>query len=285
MLEDPITLSAFLAGIGVLVLLAALILRSVTPGNAQLPGWFAGGVVGIFLGAVAAVSTGHLLGYVKPVPGAGVPPLVVSTGMGGGGGPPGGGMGGMGGGMMGMGSGGAGSARTLTALVGKLNLLCDGVRIELSPDQQVALAGLLTDLDAPQELAAADADARREALESVLTVEQRATIESIELPRARPGGGSGGGGPGGMGMAMTGGGPGGMAPDNKNPFQEGINAQRLNALRSRLAADNGTTLSPSTTANAEDVSQVEAASFTPAVGVDTIDESDGLPVREDIAGE
>ena len=160
--------------------------------------------------------------------------------------------GGMGGGGMG---GGGGDKRNLTSLVGKLDLLSQGVRVELTDEQAAALREKLTALDEAETLTGDDAKAQLDALEGILTEEQKTTLASIDLPRGgRAGGGGGGGGGGGAGRGGAGG-PGGPTPhggpsapggppsgmggpaggaNDDNPFKSEANAQHLKDLLERL---------------------------------------------------
>lgn len=207
-----------------------------------VPAWFTAGLLGLVVGGGATFLGMHFYGYqlntaakVAPVsPGGGGPgggPGGGSGGPGGGGaGGPGGGMGGgmMGGGPGGGGGGGAAQAkRELTSFVGKLDLLSQGVRVELSATQSNELAEKLASLEKAEKMTSDEAKANFEALEAILSDEQKATLAKIELarpPRAA------GGGPG----APTMGGPG--APEDLNPFQQDPNQQRLQDLLSRLQA-------------------------------------------------
>jgi hypothetical protein len=171
-------------------------------------------------------------------PGRGGPPA-----MGGGAPPMGMGMG-MGMGMMGMGGGGGGK-RNLTSLVGKLELLSRpalNLRVELDPEQVKSIAEKLAAFDAAETMTADEAQTNLEALEALLTPEQKETLAAIGMPPGgqgggqRGGGGPPGGGPGGppggppMGMMM---GMGGGSPD-ANPFAQETNQKRLRDLLARL---------------------------------------------------
>ena len=155
-------------------------------------------------------------------------------------------MGMMGGGMMGMmGGGGFGGGpngkRSLTTLVGKLELLTRGnVRIELDADQAAKISAKLAELDATEKMTADEAQKQFEELEAMLTPEQKETIEAVGLPGGGRGGRGGRGGPGGgpgapgggMGMMMGRGGP--PADNDENPFRQEANDKRLQDLLARV---------------------------------------------------
>jgi hypothetical protein len=268
MLEDPIALSALIAGIAVVVLLSAVVIGKAMPGKTALPGWFAGLVIGVVIGGGAAVATGRWLGLeARRVAEASStsPPS----------GPPGGGMGGMmGGGMMG---GGGGGSRRLTSLIGELDLLTQGVKIDLSAEQKTHLAAMLSELASPETLTADEIDQYTQAIEAVLTDEQRTALDSIDLPRPRPAGGGmgmmamgpGGMGAGGMvrgGMGPAAMGPGAMGPEASpppaaNPFKEETNSKRLGRLLTYVAS-------------ADAVAEISQSAPS--------DPSGDLPVREDV---
>ncbi len=155
----------------------------------------------------------------------------------GGGGMGGGGMGGggMGGGGMGGGGGMMGAApqpqarRELTTLISKLDLLTRGVRVEVDADQASKLAAVVAALDSEMEMTEEFAKEHLEAINAILSDEQKSALGSVEL--ARRGGGPGAGGPRGPGS-----GPGAAAAanSNENPFKTGDNASRLNSLLERL---------------------------------------------------
>ncbi|HJT31924.1 MAG TPA: hypothetical protein VJ783_07705, partial [Pirellulales bacterium] len=107
---------------------------------------------------------------------------------------------------------------------GKLDLLSQGVRVELSATQSNELAEKLASLEKADKMTSDDAKANFEALEAILSDEQKATLATIELPRPP----RAGGGPG----APTTGGPG--APEDPNPFLQDPNQQHLRDLLNRL---------------------------------------------------
>lgn len=232
------------------------------PGS--VPGWISGGLIGLLIGGGATAFGMQYYGYElkKPAPANVAPPAAGTTptatpGPGGApGGPPMMGMGGMGGGMMGgmgggMGGGNAGK-RQLTSLVGRLELLSRpslNLRVELTEEQVSKIAAKLAELDAAEKMTADEAQAHMEALEALLTEEQRESLNAISLPFGRggggggrggpggpggggPGGPGGGGGPGGPGGGMMGG-MGGGSPD-ENPFTQETNQKRLRDLLSRI---------------------------------------------------
>ncbi len=212
------------------------------------PGWIAGGILGLAAGLVGgALLLIYGYGFRSPewsvrtsnIPGAGGGDAPPTMGMGGG----------M---MMGMGGGpggGANGKRSLTALVGKLELLSRPdltLRVELNAEQTEKVAAELAALNEAEKLTDDDAQSRLEVLEALLTAEQKAAIEAIGLPRpgagGPPGGAPGAGPPGAappmMGMGMPGGGGGmmgmgGGAPD-ENPFAQETNQKRLKDLLARL---------------------------------------------------
>lgn len=213
-----------------------------------LPGWFASGVLGAVLGGGIAFLALHFYGYHLKVatpearqrPEGAPGPTMGPGALGGGSG------GGMGGGMGG--GGGGGEKRNLTSLVGKLDLLSQGVRVELTGEQAAALREKLTALNEAETMTGDDAQEQLEAIEGILTDEQKATLASIDLPRGGRGGGGagrggpggpggptppGGGGPGGPGGPPGMGGPGGGANDD-NPFKSEANSQHLTDLLERL---------------------------------------------------
>ncbi len=267
-------------------------------GANSVPGWIASGLLGLAIGAGATVlvmRNDHIEAVAAkekekqeavaealattyaPSPGA---PGGGGAGSGrGGGGPPmmGGGMGGggMGGGGMG-GGGGGGGKQALTALVGKLELLSRPdlkLHVELTAEQAKAIADKLGEFDNAEKMTGEEAQEGLNALEALLTPEQKDAMNAIGLPRGGGGGGRGGGGGGGRGAAgrpgggggpggggapggpggppggpRGGGGPpamGGMMPmmgggggnPDENPFTQEANQKRLRDLRSRLAPE------------------------------------------------
>lgn len=204
------------------------------PKNPQsVPAWMTAGILGVVLGGGATFLSMHFFLYpptptfvmAGPPPGMGGPP----RGMGG---PPPGmdgtpeGMGGMMTGGPG-GSGGARAKRDLTSLVGKLDLLSQGVRVDLTPEQASELSEKLATLETAEKMTSDEAQENLEAIEASLTDEQKAAMASIDLPR--PARSAGGGAPMGMG-----GPPGGGQPDDENPFRQETNQHRLTDLLTRL---------------------------------------------------
>ncbi|HET6879594.1 MAG TPA: hypothetical protein VFI31_05555 [Pirellulales bacterium] len=217
-----------------------------------LPAWITAGVFGMVLGGVLTFLGMYFYDYhllttdanvASASPGGG-------GGMGGGGGGGGGGMGGMGGGGMGgggmggggmggggigggMGSGGGGGGprgkRNLTTLVGKLDVASKGIVFQLDQEQSAKLAALLAQLDQPEKMTQDEAQERCDALEALLTDEQKEALAIFELPRAARGGAGGAGGGGASG-------PAGGGPDESNPFEEEANLNRLQSLLGRLQA-------------------------------------------------
>jgi hypothetical protein len=245
-----------------------------TPGSNSVPGWIASGLLGLALGAGGGVLGMQIYSKQTPAPAvspagaAGAPAAGAPAGMApggmpgmGGGGPPMMGMGGMGGGMGGMmGGGGGGGKFALTSLVGRLELLSRPdlkLRVELNEEQAKAIAAKLAELDKAEKMTGDEAQEALDALEAVLTPEQKEVVNTIGLPRGgrgggggrgaggRPGGGPPGGGrggppgggpPGGGGMMGMGMGMGGGNPD-ENPFTQEANQKRLHDLLSRLAPE------------------------------------------------
>ena len=227
-----------------------------------LPVWLSTGVLGMALGSAVSIVVMHGFGYrwEKPIStpstqgqgenpsNAAMPPGMGGMGgMGGGGGP----MMGMGGMMGGGGAGGFGGGsgsrgkRNLTALVGKLELLSKGVRVELDAEQSAKIAAKLTELEQLETMTGEDAESHLNLLEEILSDEQKSALGAIDLPRGgRAGGGAGipgaagGGMAGGPMMRGPGGPPGGGGAsggsDDENPFRQEANQKQLRDLRSRL---------------------------------------------------
>ena len=224
----------------------------------SVPAWIASGILGLAVGA-GAMYLGLQFNE-KPLPtkpavaGGGPPPVGGGQMMGGGGM----GMGGMGGGGMG-GGGGGGGKRNLTSLVGKLELLSRAdlkLHVELDAEQAKQVAAKLEEINKAEKMTAEEAQSHLDALEALLTAEQKTTLGLVSLPFGRPGAGGGGlgaagrpgagtppapvagGPPGGAPppmMAMGGaGGMGGGSPD-ENPFTQEGNQKRLKDLLGRLA--------------------------------------------------
>jgi len=217
-----------------------------------MPMWLAATIIGAVLGGGATFQVMRAVGYDLPDLNAtavtNAPSMMPTMG---------GGMGGMMGGGM-MGGGGAREKRSLTALVGKLELLSKGLQFELDPGQAPKIAAKLAELDQAEKMTNEEAKAHLDAIEEVLTEEQKATLAAIDLPRGGPSGGRGMGGGmmGGMGAAggppagpgalpLGGGGPppgmmgggmmgGGGPPPDENPFEQEANQKRLRDLLNRL---------------------------------------------------
>jgi hypothetical protein len=211
---------AIVAG-GVLVALLGLALRKPLGGGAVIPGWLAASISGFLIGAGVAFALLFQLGYRWSEQ----PPVINTVGnvvMGGvlagqGGAPPGGAPGMGAGGPPGMGGPGGGNRpavtpNTLAGLVGKLDLLDRGVKLEITNEQAAKLKAALADIEREETMSNEDAEKAHNACMEILTEEQKAVLASIDLPRRRGGGGGpGGGGPGGPGGGAPGG-PGGGAP-------------------------------------------------------------------------
>lgn len=239
-----------------------------------LPASIASGIVGLAIGAGAMYMATYYYYGPEPRPtqggpGAGAPSAGGGAPSGGapGGGAPGGGMmggGGMGGGGGGAGMGGGGGGgprgkRNLTALVGKLDLISK-ISFQLEGDQPAKLAQQLADLEQPEKkITQEEAQQRVDAIEAILTDQQKETLAQFDLPRAR---GGGGGGPGGGGPSGP---PAGQPPppdmpggggqgEDSNPFQEETNQARLQSLLGHLkgtSADDASsqTAQPENTSN------------------------------------
>ena len=208
------------------------------------PASLGSGLVGMVLGAGAMVVAMHQLGYrpesastralakaavpAPEAPGsrAGGPTMEMMGAMGGGGPMLGGGAGG--------GGGGGREKRSLTALVGKMELLSKGLHFELDAEQSAKIAAKLAELEDTERMSSDESSTHLEALEAILTDEQKATLEAIDLPRGgRAGGGPTGGGGGTVSGTGMGGGRGGGS-DDENPFRKETNQQRLRSLKERL---------------------------------------------------
>ena len=208
------------------------------------PASLGSGLVGLVLGAGAMVVAMHQLGYrpesasTRALAKEAVPAAEAAPGSRAGG-PMMGMMGAIGDGgpmMGGAGGGGGREKRSLAALVGKMELLSKGLHFELDADQAAKIAAKLAELEDTERMSSDEANTHLEALEAILTNEQKATLEAIDLPRAgRAGGGPAGGGGGtGSGTGMGGGRGGGGGSDDENPFQQDPNQQRLRSLKERL---------------------------------------------------
>jgi hypothetical protein len=225
----------------------------------SLPGWIISGILGLAIGAATTVLGMYGYGYrlpesggsepAVPAAGAALPAMPAGGGLAGpgGGGPP------AGMGMGGMGGGGGGGKRNLTALVGKLELLSRpslNLHLELAAEQVKKIAARLEELEKAETMTGDEAQSHLDALEELLTLEQKETLGLIGLPGGRGGGGGGpgaagrpgGGGPPGAGGPPAGGGPPmmgmmgmGGAPPDENPFTQESNQKRLRDLLSRLA--------------------------------------------------
>ena len=157
------------------------------PAPNSVPDGIAKGILGFALGAGLTFLGMHFYGprieqtYVEM---SGTPPM---------------GAGGMGPGMPGMGGGmgrggGAAGKRNLTALVGKLELLSREdlkLHLTLDADQSAQVAKELAALDTAETLTADEAQEHLDALEGLLTPEQKVAVDAIGLPRSGGGGGGG----------------------------------------------------------------------------------------------
>jgi hypothetical protein len=159
----------------------------------------------------------------------------------------------------------------LTSLVGKLELLSRAdLHIELDAEQAKKVAAKLEELDKAEKMTAEEAQSHLDALEALLTPEQKSTLDLVGLPFGRGGAGGGRGGLGAAGrpgastqpppvagappggtvppMAAMGGagGPAGGSPDD-NPFTQETNQKRLRDLLSRLSPKSAAEESPAKT--------------------------------------
>jgi hypothetical protein len=121
-------------------------------------------------------------------------------------------------------------------MVGKLELLTRGkLDVELTPEQTVKMSALLAEMNQAEKMTSDEAQAHLDALEGLLTAEQKEILDSIGLPFGGRGGRPGGGRPGGGGMGPPGGGMGGGGgPDDENPFKQEANQKRLQDFLSRI---------------------------------------------------
>ena len=90
-----------------------------------------------------------------------------------------------GGGMGGVMPGGGSGERDLAALVGKLELLSRKdlhLHVEIEPEQAAKIVAELEKLDMAKGMTAEEAQTRLEALESLLTPEQKETVDAVDLP-------------------------------------------------------------------------------------------------------
>lgn len=206
------------------------------PAAKSMPVWFIAGILGVFIGGaggmlLAVFGYNYRMKQIKTPDlaalGAGGP-SAFGPGAPGPGGGPGMAMPGMGG--PGMGGGGPSGKRNLTAFVGKVELLSrPNIQLTLDAEQQSKLAAELASLEQAEKMTDEDAQKHLEALETLLTPEQKEGLDAVSLPRR----GGGGGPPGGGAMGAPGGMPGGGAPD-ENPFAQETNQQRLHDLLARL---------------------------------------------------
>lgn len=146
-------------------------------GRNQVPDGIAKGIIGFVIGAGVSFLGMHFYGprekfdVPSNVP---VQPNIMPPG----GMPPGGGMGGE---MVGGGSG----ERGLAALIGKLELLSRKdlhLHVEIEPDQAAKVAAELEKLDEAKRMTAEEAQTRLEALEALLTPEQKEAVDAIGMP-------------------------------------------------------------------------------------------------------
>jgi hypothetical protein len=146
-----------------------------------------------------------------------------------------------------MGGGRASEQQSLTELIGKLDLLSIGLKIELAPEQAEKLASTLAKLDQAEKMTSDEAHEHFDAIQSLLSEEQKAALAAVGLPRggrsdnsgtvrsgdAPPGlvstpPGSVGPQPNMMGSGMMG------PPSDDNPFQQEINQTCLHDFLDRL---------------------------------------------------
>ncbi len=221
---------------GVVLLILALLLRLVPGTRRVVPTWLSAGLVGVLVGVGAALTAMHAAGYhwrlpsaeevggeayVAGMEGAPMGPTGMGMGMG---------MGGMGGF-----AGGSRAARELTTLVWKLDMLTKGLSIELSKEQAAKLAEQLAALDKDEQITGKQASDALQAVQAVLTDEQKAVLDSIARPRRRRGSGAAPQMPGYPGMSEAAAQM--EATPVPNPFREEQEAQRLQELLKRLQGD------------------------------------------------
>lgn len=239
---------------GAIIAVLGLVLRKPLEGRGAIPGWLAGSLSGFLLGLGIAFVLMFQLGYrwSEQAPTIQVMPNIVMGGVGGGqggGAPPPGGAPGGGGGMMGGGAPGgnrpAVTPAAAVALVKKLVMLDGGLKIELSPAQAEKITEALRGLEDAETMSNEDAEKIVDACTDVLSEEQKAVLESIDLPRRRgQAGGAAQGNPmapagspmappgGGMGVRPVGGGAASEPP--KNPFKGEEETKSLESLRAGL---------------------------------------------------
>lgn len=259
---DSFTLIVIFGGLG--VVLVGLALRQVESMQKNIPIWLFTGLMGILVGGGVTMVAMHGVGYhwtkqAEPTAGSQQMPT-----MGGGGGGMGAMMGGGGGGMGGGGGGGSAgppARRTLPALVGKIDLVLGGLHLKIDDERAAKLVDKIKNLDGADEMTEDDAKEHLDAINDLLTDQEKEMLASFSLPFGRPGGGAPGGGgaggrggaggaagimnagppggtgggPGGGGRGGPGGGGGGQASD-ENPFKQEDNAKRLQSLLERFGA-------------------------------------------------
>jgi hypothetical protein len=157
----------------------------------------------------------------------------------------GGGSGGGMGGMMGGGGGQQGPQTQLARLVRNLSTVEKVQGKGISSAQSGTLAPILKKIKSAEKLPEADAQARLDEINKVLTEDQKQALQALTPQRGGGGGGRGGGGGGMMGGAPPGvsGGPGGggggmmgggAPPDPEKPFASERNKQALDDLMAKV---------------------------------------------------
>lgn len=146
-----------------------------------------------------------------------------------------------GGGMGGVSGGGqAASGTELARLVRNLNVIQTAQGNGLTEAQAKSLRPILTKLQTSDKLSEDEAKRQLAAINAILSVAQKQTLETLQPPRGGfgggggyPGGGGGRGGYPGGGGGYPGGG-GGARPDPERPFAPERNRQALERLIARL---------------------------------------------------
>lgn len=234
--------TAYLLIVGLLTLLIVVLVWQRQRAQKPLAVWLSAALLGVVLGSVGSYGVMRTMGFqlaraqsvvdLPPSVTAIDAPVASAASMGGspmsGGAPGAMGMGGgMGGGRPGM--GGPRPKRDLASLVRKLDLLTGDIAVVLTSDQAAGLQGALADIEKAESLSDDDAQAKHDAILTLLDDEQKARLEKIGLPRPPRGMGGGPGGSGGPGGGM-----GGPPAEAENPFTGETESQALASLRTRL---------------------------------------------------
>ncbi len=237
-------MSSYLLVIALATLLVAILVWQPFRSKRTVSVWLASGVVGVLLGSAGTyagmVFTGHEVTKAVPHSSEAAAAAPMPTGMG---------CGMKGAGMPGGGcsSGMAGKTassepkprRELAAFVQKLNLLTGDISITLTAQQAAALSDGLKDIEKPAKMSDDDAELKQDQLLAVLNDDQKARLESIEIPAPTASGGmcpmTGKPKTGGMMKGMMESAPAADGPD-QNPFAGHVEGKVLVALRQRLAS-------------------------------------------------